>query len=383
LIRLVTDFLRVISKAEMLKSKIRLHNCKARFTFVLSNFTTMRDYKKHLTLLPHKWQTVGFVAAAIIAVCFVPFICLREKFMSQNWYMYLFMAGDLTLSIALLLICFSREKVEDEYIASARYRALTISVILFFVSRATAEMISGGFFLSNTVYDVIGRTVNESRLSFQNHHSFVAVIYKATYWLSNLYVLQLLYIVLLKLMVRLGNGNGFESMLFPYRYKKTGWRILIISAILIPLVVYYLGHVLVNNMGDVVSQPHDRKAFIRIYMTVSRLIVLLPYVGILLVCLSREQQEDEFIRHIRVRILAYFVIFYLIAVFIARQSVLAVSAIVTAHGGNYHPQLSYLILCSIGDILGKLTWVPLVAVVYELVLKRVLSNNLKESSNEE
>ena len=34
-------------------------------------------------------------------------------------------------------------------------------------------------------------------------------------------------------------------------------------------------------------------------------------------------------------------------------------------------------------ILPVLVWVPLVAVVYALVLKRVLSKNLKESNNEE
>lgn len=34
-------------------------------------------------------------------------------------------------------------------------------------------------------------------------------------------------------------------------------------------------------------------------------------------------------------------------------------------------------------IISKLLWVPLVAVIYSLVLRKVLSNNLKESCNEE
>lgn len=342
----------------------------------------MRDYKKHLTLLPHKWQNVGFVALAIVAVCFLLLIRLHGRFESQIVFGRLFVACSLLLSVCLLLVCFSRESVEDEYIDSARYRALTIVVVLLFVSRATAEMISGGYLLSDTVYNAIGQMVNESRLSLVDKSLFVRFVYKLSWWLSNNHVLALLYIVLLKLMVRLGNGNGFKSMLMPYRYKKAGWFILIASAILIPLVVYYLGHVLVNNM-DVIGRTPDRQKYIKIYITVSRLIVLLPYIGLLMVCLSKEEQEDEFIRHIRVRMLAYFVIYYLIATFISKQCEFSTSLMFAKHGGTWHPGVSYFIIGGIGTIFYRLTWVPLVALVYSLVLKRVLSNNLKESSNEE
>jgi hypothetical protein len=342
----------------------------------------MRDYKKHLTLLPHKWQNVGLVALAIVVVCSALYMGLHGRPEDQILFGRLVCTVDLLLTVSALLVCFSGEKVEDEYITSARYRALTIVVFLLFVSRATKEMITGGYILSDTVYDAIGQMVNEQRLSRVDNSIFVRFVYKATYWLSNFYVLALLYIVLLKMMVRFGNGNGFKSILLPYRCKKAGWRILIISAVLIPLVIYYLGHVLVNNM-DVIGRTPDRLVYIKIYITVSRLIVLLPYVGLLMVCLSREEQEDEFISHIRVRMLAYFVIYYLIASFIAKQCEFSTGLMFAQHGGYWHPSASYFIIGGIGDILYRLTWVPLVALVYTLVLRKVLSKNLKESSNEE
>ena len=114
-----------------------------RFTFVASNFTIMRDYKKHLTLLPHKWQVVGFVMLAVVAVCFVPFYFLQHRHSNELWPIYLYLAGDFVLGAALLMICLSQEKVEDEYIMSVRFRALTIAAIIFFIANVFSEMVYG------------------------------------------------------------------------------------------------------------------------------------------------------------------------------------------------------------------------------------------------
>ena len=366
----------------MLKCKIYLEFGKVCFTFVALNFTIMRDYRKHLTLLPHKWQNVGFVALAIVAVCSALYLCLHGMPENQITYGRLLRTGDLLLTFSVLLVCLSGEKVEDEYITSARYRALTIVVFLLFFSGATKEMITGGYILSDTVFDAVGQMVNESRFSILDNSASVRLLYKVTYWMSNFYVLALLYMVLLKMMVRFGNGNGFKSILLPYRCKKAGWRILIASAVLIPLVIYYLGNVLVCNM-DVIGRTPDRQVYIKIYTTVSRFIVLLPYIGLLMVCLSREEQEDEFISHIRVRMLAYFIIYYLIAELIAKQCTFSMSMMMVKHQGSWNPGASYYIIGGIGNFLNRLTWVPLVALVYALVLRKVLSKNLKESSNEE
>ena len=112
-----------------------------------------------------------------------------------------------------------------------------------------------------------------------------------------------------------------------------------------------------------------------------RLIILLPYIAIIFICLSREKQEDEFIRHIRARILAYFAVYYLVASFVIGHVIhlLGIAAIrISPYGGPYIYAYKWA-----EGILPIFIWVPLVAVVYALVLRKVLSNNLKESSNEE
>jgi len=353
----------------------------------------MKDYKKHLTLLPHKWQIVGFVMAAIVAIGFVPFICLRDQYDGQFWYMCLYVTGDITLSISLFLVCFSQEKYEDEYITSARYRALTIVAYTFIVGWAISSMIKGGPALGRGVISSIGEMVGEEEyyrnlMTMANTPAVLRGIFLIAAYISNLIVLQLFYILFLKIIVRTGKGTtGFESLLLPYSYKKTGWWILIISVILIPAILFYIGHVLPDNMGNVMGRSADRQAFIRLYVTVCRIIAPIPYVGILLVCLSKEKQEDEFIRHIRIRILAFFVIYYLIAMFIRKHTDFSIPTLIAMKtqgtGLRGIAFTTYSVMLRIGGLLGRLTWVPLVSVVYALVLKRVLSKNLTESSNEE
>ena len=105
-----------------------------------------------------------------------------------------------------------------------------------------------------------------------------------------------------------------------------------------------------------------------------------PYIGLMIICLTKEQQEDEFIRHIRVRVLAYFVIVYVISEFFLKQSVFA--TYLYAVSRNFRADTLYSIL-GIGERLFRLlSFVPLLSVVYALVLRKVLSNNLKESNDE-
>lgn len=352
----------------------------------------MKDYRKHLTLLPHKWQIVGFVALAIVAVCAVPFFCLRDQFNGRFVFLCLYSAGDIVLSISLFLICFSQEKCEDEYITSARYRALTIVAYTFILGWAIASMIQDGPTLGRGVISSIGEMVGEEDyyrdlMTMANTPAVLRGIFLIAAYASNLVLLQLFYILLLKIIVRTGKGIGFKSILLPYRYKKTGWWILIISMILIPAVLYYIGHVLPDKMGDVMGRTADRQAFIRLYVTVCRIMAPIRYVGILLVCLSKEKQEDEFIQHIRVRILALFVIFYLVAIFLTKQTDFYIPTLIamkTQDTGLRGVLFTvYKVIGITGGVLSKLTWVPLVSVVYALVLRKVLKNNLIESSNEE
>ena len=352
------------------------------FTFVALNFTIMRDYRKHLTLLPHKWQNVGFVALATILVCFVPFVILNNRGVAQDLLAYLGAAGYILLSLSLMLICFSREKEEDEFIMSARYRVLTIVIFIFFISNIITQMISGGKLLSNTVFSYIGMTVSEQHYTLIEPKSFWGIIYRIAGTVSNYIYLQVFYVVLLKLFVRLGKGNSFESILLPYRYKKPGWILIIVSLILIPIVVYYLGHVLVYNIDDI-SNHSDRESYIKVYMIVSRILAVIPFIGLMLVCMSKEDQEDEFLCHIRIRTLVFFVFIFILITFLYRIS-WSIQYLISRGGTLTQVNFHIINLLTIfNNICLFVTYPPVMALTYALVLRKVLAKNLIESSNEE
>ena len=106
--------------------------------------------------------------------------------------------------------------------------------------------------------------------------------------------------------------------------------------------------------------------------------MIISFIGLLLAGLSREKQEDEFIRHIRVRTLIYFVIVCLIIGYVhsLSENMYQVYLMRSMKTISYIGAISLLILRLV-------SWLPFAAVVYSLVLRKVLSNNLKESGNEE
>lgn len=365
--------------------------CKARFTFVASNFTIMRDYRKHLTLLPHKWQVVGIIGACIVLI---PYIIIHQRIFQLRsgviqagspeltalnelvWWHYL---TQILVSVFLMICCLSKEKEEDEYTISVRYRALTIAIIVFFLSRAGREMIYGGFHtMVNNIFLAVNRFNNFDPMRAMRDYNIGSPLLigldRVVGFFSSLFVVEILYIVLLKVLARFGSGNRFNSILFLNHYRKIGWLMLPFSLLLIPLTVFLL---LYSFRGK------DPQVVEGVYRTTMRLTILLPYIAIMLICLSKEKQEDEFIRHIRARILAYFAIYYMVMSFIITNvSYILMNAInrIALSLESSNRFIAYNV--TIG-ILPVLIWVPVVAVVYALVLKRVLSKNLKESNNEE
>ena len=335
----------------------------------------MRDYKKHLTLLPHKWQVIGAVAAVIAVVYFGVMLSLRNQYNGQNWFSMCILSARFLLGLSLLLICFSKERIEDEYIASARYRALTISVFIFIIGWMIVEMYAKGPDLARHVISVTGMKESEQDLFKSIFQRQFGVIFRIIAIIVEVNSMELIYIVLLKILVRTGKAGGYDSILLPYRFKKTGWWILIASMIVIPTVLYIMGKTKVDVMGP------ERYNYIRNYVTVCRIMALFPYIGIMIICLTKEQQEDEFIRHIRVRVLAYFVIVYVIATFFMKQSIFATILYATSHNNRVEGHL-YFIMQLLERLFGLLSFVPLLSVVYALVLRKVLSNNLKESNDE-
>ena len=334
----------------------------------------MRDYKKHLTLLPHKWQVIGAVAAVIAVVYFGVMLSVRNQYNGQNWFSMCILSARFLLGLSLLLICFSKERVEDEYIASARYRALTISVFIFIIGWMIVEMTEQGSYLARNVIHVSGMKENEVELFKSIFETQFKGFFRAIAIITEVNSMELIYIVLLKILVRTGRTGGYDSLLLPYRYKKAGWWILIASLIVLPTVLFIMGQTKLDVLGS------ERYSYIRTYVTVCKIMAVFPYIGLMIICLTKEEQEDEFIRHIRIRVIAYFVIVYVVAEFFMKQSFFVELWYVTSH--NYSAGRLYHIIQILVRVFNLLSFVPLISLAYALVLRKVLSNNLKESNDE-
>lgn len=325
----------------------------------------MRDYRKHLTLLPHKWQAIALFAAGVLAVVYYCLLFYTIRLMSQPIGTYrLYWLGILhfPVSVALMIACLSKEKEEDEYISSVRYRALAIAMFLFFVLRASGEMMYGS--LHSFVFHPFftGMNVQAELLgpgTFRIIRNVIAFLGSANFTM-------VIYIILVKVLKRFGVDNGSKSLLLPNSCRKTGWYVFIISLVVIAAIVILnakLGH------SDELYENHT---------TLLRLMILIPYIALVFICLSREKQEDEFIRLIRVRILIYFAIFYLVVGMISglSENLWQLYQFRTMNNRAYVAQLFVLIM-------RLLSWFPLLAVVYSQVLKKVLAKNTIESGNEE
>lgn len=325
----------------------------------------MRDYRKHLTLLPHKWQAWALFAAGVLAVVYFYLFAYTIRSLEHpgdTYRLYLLGLAHLPVSVALIIACLSKEKEEDEYIASVRYRALAIAMFLFFVLRAIGEMMYGS--LHSFVFHPLfaGMHVQGEILgpgTFRIIRNIIAL-------LGSVNITMVIYIILVKVLKRLGFENGGKSILLPNNYKKVGWYLLIVSMVMIAAIVILnavFGH------SDELYEKHS---------TLLRMMILIPYIALIFICLSKEKQEDEFIRLIRVRILIHFAIFYLSVGMVGGLSE-NLFQIYQFRTMNQDTNAAMIFLL----IMRLLSWFPLLAVVYALVLRKVLSKNLIESSNEE
>ncbi len=325
----------------------------------------MRDYRKHLTLLPHKWQAIALFAAGVLAVvyyCQFAYTIRSLEHPSDTYRLYWLGIVHLPVSVALMIACLSKEKEEDEYISSVRYRALAIAMFLFFVLRASGEMMYGS--LHSFVFHPFfaGMRIQGELLgpgTFRIIRNIIAILGSANFTM-------VIYIILVKVLKRFGVENGNKSLLLPNSCRKAGWYVFIISLVVIAAIVILnakLGH------SDELYENHT---------TLLRLMILIPYIALVFICLSREKQEDEFIRLIRVRILIYFAIFYLVAgiIYGLSENLWQLYQFRTMNNRAYVAQLFVLIM-------RLLSWFPLLAVVYSQVLKKVLAKNTIESGNEE
>ena len=345
-------------------------------TFVALNFTIMRDYKKHLTLLPHKWQVIGLVVCAVIFACEIILNTVLKQYVGENGLQIIEEMLTVLFCPFLLVACLSQEGVEDEYVTAVRYRALTIAVMILIVSSGITEFIGWRFqkyTIIRTVPVMNGKADGFFLWNYPVLDHLLGILGYFRY-ASNL---ELLYIVLLKILKRVGNGTVYSSLLLPNRYKKTGWWLLGITIVLVPVTI------LINKYVNVLCWYGKMLWLVKLYLWVCLILPLVAYTGVFMVCLSREQQEDEFIRHIRVRLLVVFVIAYALLTCFENLNdagrffyrVIAQPEIEDHYGYYLYSHISRQLLL-------WLTWIPGVSVVYALVLKYVLWKNTKESSIE-
>lgn len=315
--------------------------------------------------MPHRWQTGALFAAGVLAVvyyCLFAYTIRSLEHPSDTYRLYWLGILHLPVSVALMIACLSKEKEEDEYISSVRYRALAIAMFLFFVLRASGEMMYGS--LHSFVFHPFfaGMRIQGELLgpgTFRIIRNIIAILGSANFTM-------VIYIILVKVLKRFGVENGNKSLLLPNSCRKAGWYVFILSLVVIAAIVILnakLGH------SDELYENHT---------TLLRLMILIPYIALIFICLSREKQEDEFIRLIRVRILIYFAIFYLVVGMISglSENLWQLYQFRTMNNRAYVAQLFVLIM-------RLLSWFPLLAVVYSQVLKKVLAKNTIESGNEE
>lgn len=98
-------------------------------------------------LMPHRCQKTGWVIIAIafvIAVCF--FCSIILNYQAQHTVSALLTSLVLLSATGLLLVCFSKEKHEDEYIGYLRTQILTWIIVYVFAVVVAREVL--GFLLT-------------------------------------------------------------------------------------------------------------------------------------------------------------------------------------------------------------------------------------------
>ena len=146
------------------KSKICLTFCKVYFTFGLENIQSFYAMEKTY-LFPSFCKKAGlgmFVPFAVAGVCMLgswwnlewslPVFALAADPLGASGGSFVTVHTDVFptlvifgLVVSLLMICFSREKDEDEYVAQLRCRTLVVSVMASYVCLLVGNLFIYGF----------------------------------------------------------------------------------------------------------------------------------------------------------------------------------------------------------------------------------------------
>ena len=336
----------------------------------------MRDYKKHLTLLPHKWQVIGLVVCAVTFASEIILNTVLKQYVGEDWLNIIEGMQVILYCPFLLVACLSQEAAEDEYVTAVRYRALTIAVMILIVSSGISEF-CGWHFHRYTIFRTAPMMKGQGDVFLLYNYPVVDHLMGILGYFRYATNLELLYIVLLKVLKRVGVGNIYSSLLLPNRYRKTGWWLLGVTLVLV------LVTILINKYVNVLCWYGKMLWVVKLYLWVCLLLPLVAYTGVFMVCLSREKQEDEFIRHIRVRLLVVFVIVYALLSCVENLNVAGRYLYRVLAEPTFEENHGYYLYSVISrHLLLWLMWIPGLSVVYALVLKYVLWKNTKESSIE-
>ena len=350
--------------------------CKVCITFVASNFTIMKDYRKHLTLLPHRWQVIGLVVCAVIFACEIALYTVLKQYVGEDWLQIIEEILTVLYCPFLLVACLSQEGTEDEYVRAVRYRALTITAMILILSSGMAEFI-GWRFQKFTILRTVPLMKGEADGFMLWNYPVLEHLLGIFGYFRFAANLELLYIVLLKVLKRVGVGTVYSSLLLPNRYRKTGWWLLGVTLVLVPVTI------LINKYVNVLCWYGKMLWLVKLYLWVCLLLPLVAYTGVFMVCLSREKQEDEFIRHIRVRLLVIFVIAYALLSCLENLNVAGKYLYRVLAEPTFEENHGYYLYSAISrHLLLWLRWIPGLSVLYALVLRIVLYKNMKESSIE-
>ena len=145
-----------------------MYLCKVYFTFAFET-TTSRTMKTNY-LLPHAFKKAGWILLIPLFVLFMWHgaheIIWSYSDPSTYWiHMPSWLHNDMNtilivgFSVAFLLVAFSREKIEDEYIMQVRYVCLIRSVIANYIVLIAAALLLYDFkflsFMSYNMFTVI------------------------------------------------------------------------------------------------------------------------------------------------------------------------------------------------------------------------------------
>ena len=140
--------------------------------------------KQHL--LPHAWQWVGLVALVIGIVCavYVTLFLAKGDWGQMNYFTSIHELGFLVLTpFSAIILCFTREIIEDERIDELRKKSLVITAIIFVVLLIIGPVKS---IILSKLFSYT--TINRYNLIWDHSWWMLFVyllIFKISYWVQN------------------------------------------------------------------------------------------------------------------------------------------------------------------------------------------------------